>query len=259
MDFAASLGLDGGGILSLGSWMDVSSGAAADVAVGGWLAIAFTLGLVHALDADHVAAVSVLATRRGGRRAGVRAGLRWAVGHGLVLMAVGLGLLTLGRALPLALVIGAERAVGLVMVGLGIYVWLSLARQRSHLHFHAHDGLLPHAHWHTHEADREEGREASGHQHDHGAVMLGALHGLAGSAPILAVLPAAARSPGLGLAYLLLFAVGVALAMALVSGLLGHLAERLSQQAQSAGLSVMRGLSATASIALGAWIALATG
>ena len=63
----------------------------------GWFGVAFALGLVHALDADHVMAVSVFATRGHGTAQGVRAGLRWSLGHGLVLLAAGLVLVAFGR------------------------------------------------------------------------------------------------------------------------------------------------------------------
>ena len=66
----------------------------------GWFGVAFALGLVHALDADHVMAVSVFATRGHGTAQGVRAGLRWSLGHGLVLLAAGLVLVAFGRSLP---------------------------------------------------------------------------------------------------------------------------------------------------------------
>jgi nickel/cobalt exporter len=215
-----------------------------------WLLLAFVLGLVHAFDADHVMALSVFATKRRGVRAGIRAGLRWALGHGIVLLAVGVGLLLLGQSLPTQIAIASERLVGLVMILLGATVWISLIRQGSHLHFHAHDDLRPHAHWHKH--------EDSGHGHEHGALLVGAAHGLAGSAPILAVLPAAARSPLLGIAYLVLFAFGVAVAMSVVSGLIGHFAGHLSQRPQIRGLAVLRACCASGSIVLGAWLAIAS-
>lgn len=212
-----------------------------------WLVLGFGLGLVHAFDADHVMAVSVFASR--GRKAtdGIRAGLRWAVGHGLVVIAAGVALLFLGRAMPPAMAWAAERVVGLVMIALGIWVFRELARQRSHLHFHEHDDLPPHAHWHTHD-------DGDVHRHDHRPVLVGGLHGLAGSAPILAVLPAASRSPLLGLGYLVLFTLGVALAMALFSGLLGFFAERLASNSGARRLTTLRAWSATGSIALGVWL-----
>lgn len=207
-------------------------------------------------------ALSVFATGKQRARAGVRAGLRWSLGHALVLGATGVLLFGLGRALPSAWSAIAERTVGVTMVLLGIYVLIDLIRRRRHLHFHEHEGLPPHAHWHSHEdAKAHHHGHFHGHYHEHGALMVGALHGLAGSAPILAVLPAAARSAGLGLAYLLVFSVGVGLAMAAVSGLLGHFAGRLSQSAHvsgTKGVTALRTLSATGSIGLGAWIALST-
>ena len=224
---------------------------------GAWILIAFGLGLTHAFDADHVMALSVLATdERSGRR-GFQAGLRWSAGHGVVLLCVGGGLFGLGWMLPSALAMMAERLVGLLMVGLGLYVFLDLARRRAHVHFHEHDGIGPHAHWHSHPNDSSHPREDR-HHHEHAASMVGALHGLAGSAPILALLPAAARSPALAVVYLVVFGLGVALAMALVSGVLGHFSERLSRRARGTALSSLRAFSATGSIGLGVWLVLAS-
>jgi ABC-type nickel/cobalt efflux system permease component RcnA len=218
-----------------------------DFATLTWLTLGFGLGLVHAFDADHVMTLSVLSSRGRNAADGVRVGLRWAVGHGLVLLVAGCAFLFLGRSLPPGMVAAAERGVGFVMIALGLWVWHDLVRRRSHLHFHAHDDLPPHAHWHSHDRDDV-------HRHEHGAVLIGGLHGLAGSAPILAVLPAAARSPMLGIGYLLLFAAGVSLAMGLVSGSLGHLAKRLAVPEGSRRLSALRAWSASGSIVLGLWM-----
>ena len=235
----------------------------------GWLGLAFALGLVHAFDADHVMALSVFAARGRGAAEGARAGLRWSLGHGLVLLAAGLALLMIGRALPSTVSAFADRAVGVVMIGLGIFVWIELARRHAHLHFHAHDGMPPHAHWHGHEQtsapDRREiqprahgaPQHSQPHQHQHGAFLVGALHGLAGSAPILAVLPVAKQSVLLALAYLGLFGLGVAVAMIGVSGALGHVAGRLSREEAGSGLTWLRAVGAGGSVALGAWLAFA--
>lgn len=222
---------------------------------GIWLGLAFALGLVHAFDADHVMALSVLSTDERPGRGGVRAGLKWALGHGVVVIACGVAMLVLGQSLPTPWIGLAERAVGVMMIGLGLSVWINLLRRRSHLHFHAHEGLRPHAHWHSHVPNHDH-PAGNRHQHEHVASMVGALHGLAGAAPILALLPAAARSPGLGLAYLTVFGFGVALAMAGVSGVLGQLAERLSRRAHSQALVGLRAASATGSMAIGAWLAM---
>lgn len=272
------------------------------VQLGLWLGLAFSLGLVHAFDADHVMALSVFATddpaeaapdapsdpvadgaadqatdrasgaaaRERGARHGMRAGLRWSLGHGLVVLLAGLGLFVLGVSLPPAWTAVAERVVGVVMVGLGLSVFARLSRRQAHVHFHAHDGLRPHAHWHTHRDGPDfrhadsHGSERPGraprtchdedHRHAHTPSLVGALHGLAGSAPILALLPAAARSPGLGLAYLTLFGVGVAFAMAIVSGALGHLTARLAKRGTTRALTGIRAASGVGSIAIGVWL-----
>jgi len=226
-----------------------------------WLALGFSLGLVHAFDADHVMALSVFATREHSAGRAVAAGIRWAAGHGCVLLLAGIALLGLGRALPPEVSLWAERVVGLTMVGLGIHVWIDLLRSHAHIHFHVHDDLPPHAHWHRHEGAAPNGvarPHGSGHHHRHGPVMVGALHGLAGSTPLLAVVGVGSVSPALGLAYLLLFALGVTLAMALVSGLLGQLTCRMARGARNGGpsrrLAALRALSAAGSITAGSWL-----
>lgn len=250
VDLVASIVVSAGGPVAgsaVGSALDPTSGL-------GWLAVAFGLGLIHAFDADHVMALSIFATRGRGAAEGVRAGLRWSIGHGLVILAAGLLLLAVGRALPASLSALADRAAGLVMIGLGVFVWIELVRRRAHLHFHAHDGIPPHAHWHDHSPAHVAGHARAEHRHEHGALFVGALHGLAGSAPILAVLPVARHSPALALAYLVLFGAGVAVAMIGVSGLLGHVAGRLSAQGAGRGLSWLRAVGAGGSVVVGVWL-----
>ncbi len=251
--------------MDLATLTDLTSTLSSSGAGLGWLGLAFALGLVHAFDADHVMALSVFATRGRGAAAGARAGLRWSLGHGLVLLVAGLALLVIGRALPATVSALADRAVGVVMIGLGVFVWIELARHRAHLHFHTHDDMPPHAHWHGHAQPappsapgiHPHGHGAPQHGHEHGALLVGALHGLAGSAPILAVLPVAKHSVPLALGYLGLFGVGVDVAMVAVSGMLGHVAGRLSRDGAGRGLSWLRGVGAGGSVVLGAWLAFA--
>ena len=82
---------------------------------GAWLSLAFLLGLVHAFDADHVMALSVFASGKKGAREGAHAGLWWAVGHGLVLLAFGIALLVLGQSLPTRVAIVTERLVSVAI------------------------------------------------------------------------------------------------------------------------------------------------
>ncbi|HEX9626070.1 MAG TPA: sulfite exporter TauE/SafE family protein [Acidiferrobacterales bacterium] len=187
------------------------------------LGLAFGLGLMHALDADHIMAVSGLASAR--RRGALAFCARWAVGHGLTLLGIGAAVLLLGMAIPERLSAVAEAAVGAVLIAIGAFVLWDLWRRRLHLHFHTHGGLPPHAHWHTHARDR------GAHRHRHGALLVGVMHGAAGSAPLLALLPVAGRTaPWFGMAYLLAFGVGVLAAMLVFGGLIGVVFERLSRR-----------------------------
>jgi hypothetical protein len=160
-------------------------------------ALGFLHGLRHALDPDHVAAVSSLAAHETGPWAASRVALSWGLGHGLTLLCAGLLCVALEAAVPLALAGAAELAIALLLVGFGSANLRSALRRRA----------LP---------LRAEGAAIA----RSGA--FGVAHGLAGSG--VAVLFAAAAMPGGGagvLAYLGLFALGTLLAMSSLSWLLG--------------------------------------
>ena len=192
------------------------------------LSLAFGLGILHALDADHIMAVSGLTARRPSLRNSLQFCTRWAVGHGLTLLAIGCGVLLLGMAIPKELSDIAEALVGVMLMAIGLWILWDLVHSRAHLHFHDHDDLPRHAHWHSHSLppspqDQSLRHSTEEHPHPHGAVLVGVLHGAAGSAPLLALIPLAniGQSPWLGMAYLALFGLGVLLAMMLFGGLLG--------------------------------------
>ena len=186
------------------------------------LSLAFGLGLLHALDADHIMAVSGLAARRPSLRNSLRFCLRWAIGHGLTLLLIGGSVFLLGMAIPSRFSAIAEGLVGVMLIAIGLWILWELFRSRAHLHFHDHDDLPRHAHWHAHHGHPSQ-HDADAHQHPHGALLVGVLHGTAGSAPLLALIPLASlgHSPWLGMAYLALFSLGVLLAMIFFGGLLG--------------------------------------
>jgi nickel/cobalt exporter len=219
----------------------------------GLLGLGFGLGLVHALDADHVMAVSALATSRPRLGECLRFALRWALGHGGTLLLVGGAAFALGLAIPASFARGAELAVGLVMIGLGAWVLRDVLRQCAHLHVHRHDGVPDHAHWHTHAPHGSHAADA--HRHGHGAVLVGALHGTAGSAPLLALLPAVAEgSAALGLAYLVAFSAGVLVAMLAFGGLFGALLQRAVSSQRLWPFRLLRGGTAFACLAVGAYL-----
>lgn len=184
------------------------------------LAIGGLLGLRHAFEPDHLAAVSTLATRPDGRRlwAAARLGLIWGLGHTVTVGAVALLVIVLGVRLPPRLWPAAELVVAVLLVVLGGLVMWRYLRGRWHMHLHAHTGATaaPHLHLHSHTAD-------SSHSHTHAAadarrsLGFGVAHGLAGSGAIAALLVAAVPSTGARLAYFAAFGAGTIVGMLAVS------------------------------------------
>lgn len=229
--------------------------------IGTLLALGFLLGVKHALEADHVAAVAALATRRAsfGERAAL--GGAWGVGHALMLFAVGAAVLGLGVSLSPELSRLFEAAVGVLLVALGADVLRRLRRERIHFHAHRHrDGAL-HLHAHAHAPREEAAHDPDAHEHEHvasplpRALVVGGAHGLAGSAALVLVSAEAASSTAQAFGYLGAFSLGTIAGMTLLS-----LAISLPLRLPAPGWrGVSRGLQAAlgvASIGLGLWIAI---
>ena len=190
------------------------------------LFMAFGLGMLHALDADHIIAISGLSCQRLDRKDSLYFCMRWAFGHGGALLIIGGAVMFLGMAIPDDMSAIAENIVGIVLILIGLMVLWDIYRQRAHLHFHKHDELSDHAHWHSHRSSTQSylahGHQADDHQHSHAPVFVGILHGVAGSAPLLALLPLSQMTtPWVGMSYLFLFGSGVFLAMLVFGGVLG--------------------------------------
>src|SRR5258708_31887605 len=117
----------------------------------GILGLGFLIGLQHALEADHLAAVSSIAARRSDVGDIVKHGLTWGLGHTLTLFVFAGAALLLGHAIPVMLARPLETAVGIMLVGLGAHLLWRLWRGRVHFHRHPHgDGTVhPHAHSHA--------------------------------------------------------------------------------------------------------------
>jgi sulfite exporter TauE/SafE len=210
------------------------------------LTLAFGLGMLHALDADHIMAVSGLASTGKGRQRALAFCARWAIGHGLTLLLIGAAVLLLGMAIPARLSAAAESIVGVVLVLIGAWVLRDLWRRRMQLHFHTHEGAITHAHWHLSQPQALQ-------RHGHGVVLVGVMHGTAGSAPLLALLPMAQHGAWFGLAYLLMFGVGVLASMLVFGGLLGVVFDRLAQHGERV-FRWTRGLVALSSMLFGAML-----
>ncbi|HEY3221333.1 MAG TPA: hypothetical protein VGJ80_11425 [Gemmatimonadales bacterium] len=182
------------------------------------LAIGGLLGLRHAFEPDHLAAVSTLATRPGRRRlwSAARLGLIWGLGHTVTVGAVALLVLVLGVQLPARLWPAAELVVAGLLVLLGVMVIWRYAHGRWHMHAHVHTAAAPHFHLHSHAADPSHG-------HAHATVDarrslgFGVAHGLAGSGAIAALLVAAVPDTTSRLVYFTAFSAGTMVGMLGVS------------------------------------------
>jgi high-affinity nickel permease len=199
------------------------------------LAVAVLLGLRHATDPDHLAAVTMLVATerdRAARRAG-ELGLAWGLGHAATLFAFGLPLILFNRFLPEGVQHAAESAIGAVIVYLALR--LLVRWHRGELRFHAH----PHAH---------------GARTRRGAFAIGLLHGLGGSAGVGVLVLASVRSTGLAVVSLVLLAVFTAVFMSVLSSGLGSmLVARPARVALETVAPVLGG----ASLAFGIWYASA--
>jgi cytochrome c biogenesis protein CcdA len=224
---------------------------------GSILLVGFLLGLKHALEADHVAAVATLASRSSSLREHLRLAGLWGVGHAAALGALGSLLVVLGARMPAAA--GTlEAAVGLVLIALGVDVLRRLRRERVHFHVHRHAEAPPHFHAHAH-------RPGAAHDfaaHDHflstalgkRALAVGTLHGLAGSAVLALLAAEGARSVGQAIAYLALFGAGTILGMMTLS-LAIALPLRLSADRLGQWQHALQGALGTATIGIGVWLA----
>lgn len=186
----------------------------------GILGFGFLLGMQHAFEADHIAAVSSIAARRTSARDIVRHGLTWGLGHTITLFAFAGAALLLGHAIPDQVSRPLEAAVGVMLVGLGAHVLWRLWRDRVHVHHHRHGDGTAHLHLHSHAADNLP-HPRSEHSHEHGfrwrSLLVGLMHGMAGSAALLVLVVTQAETATSGLLYVLLFGVGSMLGMGALS------------------------------------------
>lgn len=185
------------------------------------LFIGFLFGLRHALDADHIAAVASLATRSRTTGETVRVGLAWGLGHAATLFLVCVAVLALDLGFPERIAHTVEFLVGVMLVALGIDVIRRALRDRLHVHAHRHGGANLHVHIHSHAGEGRHETSAHAHQHRTGlprrAVIVGLMHGLAGSAALLLLSVGAVGGMTFGLLYVALFGIGSMAGMAVLS------------------------------------------
>jgi high-affinity nickel permease len=183
------------------------------------LMLGLVLGLKHAFDSDHLIAVSTIVARERAPWRSLWIGLFWGIGHTLTLLTVGVLVLGMKTQIPPSLESSLECFVGVILFGLGLMTLYDYWRKRVHTHTHAHEGAL-HRHFHAH-------NEMLAHHHPHPIrlglkpMLIGMVHGLAGSAALMLLVLATIPSPTLGLLYIAIFGCGSVVGMGVVSLMMG--------------------------------------
>ena len=189
------------------------------------LVVGFVFGLKHALEGDHFAAVASLATQSNTAWYTIRAGIIWGLGHTLTLFLVGGTVLMMGTAVPAMVALSLEWLVGLMLMILGGDVIRRVIKARIHFHVHQHDDGTRHFHAHGHAADNRP-HDPGRHHHSHSrefpvrALLVGLVHGLAGSAALILLALASAESTIAGFTYILVFGLGSLIGMGTLSAII---------------------------------------
>jgi sulfite exporter TauE/SafE len=218
------------------------------------------LGVRHALEADHVTAVAALASRSRSLADHVKLAGAWGVGHAGTLLAFGAVLLALDASLPEAAVRGLEGIAGVVLILLGADVLSRARRDRIHFHAHRHDDGTTHVHAHAHELPPVAHDQAA-HRHEHPsgalprALLVGGLHGLAGSAPLVLIAAGGNASVLQATASLAAFALGSILGMVLFSMSIS-LPARWSRSGLGSTLGALQRVLGTVTAGIGFWVVL---
>jgi high-affinity nickel permease len=177
------------------------------------------LGAKHALEADHVVAISTIATENRNLWRSCTIGICWGMGHTLILLVAGLGVLVFRLTISEDWAKLFEAGVGVMLIGLGVSVGRTFWRERWHIHSHTHADGSGHLHLHSH---REDLQHAHLHRFrlEYKSFAIGMVHGLAGSAAAVLLVLSTVHSAAEGLGYLLLFGVGSIAGMSLLGTVL---------------------------------------
>jgi high-affinity nickel-transport protein len=225
------------------------SGAVTDLV--SLLLLGFFLGMRHATDADHVIAIATIVSRQRTLRGSVLIGAAWGIGHTLTILAVGSAIILFGVVIPARVGLAMELAVGIMLVILGLLTLTGMGRVLrdavapgrpllEHAHAHGHElAVHDHAHAHGDYVHRHtHGHDAGDHGHPADQtplarldrrlgtlslyqwlrpLVVGIVHGLAGSAAVALLVLAAVRDPTWAIAYLLLLGAGTVAGMMLIT------------------------------------------
>jgi ABC-type nickel/cobalt efflux system permease component RcnA len=190
----------------------------------GALGLGFVLGLKHALDADHIVAVSTIVSEHRSLARSSLIGTFWGIGHTASLLMVGLLVIGLRLTIPDRVALSLEFCVAVMLIILGANLLRKSIHFKLHAHAHAHpsdDLAEQHAHLHVHAPGvhhHEAHRLLAGAKRP---LLVGMMHGLAGSAALMLLVLTSIPSPLLGLAYIGVFGVGSIVGMLIMSSVIG--------------------------------------
>ncbi|HEU5406582.1 MAG TPA: sulfite exporter TauE/SafE family protein [Nitrospira sp.] len=213
--------------------------------------VGFLLGLRHALDTDHLAAVSTVLAERPSFLASSAVGLCWGVGHTLTLLLVGSIVLVSGFHISDEFELIAESGVGILLIVLGVSLARKLYREQWHMHSHRHDGA-PHIHLHSHQRQDDHG-----HRHwminSIRPLCIGMAHGLAGSAALMLMILAKTTGVAAGLLSIVIFGLGSIVGM-MVIGMTISIPVIWSRSVSRRLFVGVQGFSSLASVLVGVWM-----
>lgn len=213
--------------------------------------VGFLLGLRHALDTDHLVAVSTVLAERPSLLASGAVGLSWGIGHTLTLLVVGSVVLISGLHIPEEFELIAESGVGILLIVLGASLALKLYRERWHVHKHSHDGA-PHVHFHSHQRQDDHG-----HRHwmaeSIRPLCIGMAHGLAGSAALMLMILSTTKEMGTGLLAILVFGLGSIIGMMAI-GMTISVPVIYSRLISQRLFGAVQGLTSIVSVSVGIWM-----
>src|SRR5690349_4728058 len=229
------------------------------------LGIGLIFGLKHATEVDHVVAISTIVSRHKNVFRSAIVGALWGAGHTVSLLVIGVIVLSLRIAIPERVSGWLEFGVALMIIALGVSaLWRAMRTNNEvHLHQHSHDGLShTHVHFHEHES-KHNPKSSSTHSHAVSRigwkpVLVGMMHGLAGSGALTLLVLTQISSPLLGLLYVATFGVGSIVGMLLMSGLIG-LPFAFSSGKLTQVHHGLQTVAAVLSICFGVWYAFKTG
>jgi ABC-type nickel/cobalt efflux system permease component RcnA len=192
-----------------------------DASIYAAFGVGLILGIQHALDPDHLIAVSTIVSEHKSLKWASLIGAFWGLGHTATLFVVGLLVIGLRLTIPERFALALEFSVAIMLVFLGARIlWHSFGVEKIHLHTHTHNPET-HAHFHVHANPKAD----HGHAHPFRSMrrpfFVGMVHGLAGSAALMLLVLGTIPSPLAGLGYILIFGLGSVGGMLLLSSMIG--------------------------------------